>query len=293
MAIVYQISLHGNAFDARNLSWESAIEHSGCSPDLSWRDPIHNRQLLIGEFGCAISHLRVWQRIAGSGINGIVLEEDAVFSSIDPIDVSDKLRVYDSVWLGYRWNTLGYWYNAHAYAITSEIASYLCEDFSDAVIPVDEWLPYKLKGKKNYFYVPEKVSQIPRSLRPSTIEVGPMQVHVLTVGTDKSKMWALEQSASRHGVSFLNLGDDVQWYGGTMEGPGGGQKINLVRGHLQSLPDEDTVLFCDAYDVMFVDNMTTVIERFEDFNCDIIFAAEKNCWPQACLLYTSDAADEP
>ncbi|HAI39090.1 MAG TPA: hypothetical protein DCM40_13700, partial [Maribacter sp.] len=110
-----------------------------------------------------------------------------------------------------------------------------------------------------------------------------MQVHVLTVGTDKSKMWALEQSASRHGVSFLNLGDDVQWYGGTMEGPGGGQKINLVRGHLQSLPDEDTVLFCDAYDVMFVDNMTTVIERFEDFNCDIIFAAEKNCWPQASL----------
>ncbi|HAI39091.1 MAG TPA: hypothetical protein DCM40_13705, partial [Maribacter sp.] len=62
---------------------------------MSWRDPIHNRQLLIGEFGCAISHLRVWQRIAGSGINGIVLEEDAVFSSIDPIDVSDKLRVYD------------------------------------------------------------------------------------------------------------------------------------------------------------------------------------------------------
>tara|TARA_R100001126_G_scaffold90442_1_gene59673 strand:- start:814 stop:2562 length:1749 start_codon:yes stop_codon:yes gene_type:complete len=293
VAIIYQISLHGNAFDARNLSWLSATKQSGCRPDLSWRDPIHKRSLLIGEFGCAVSHLRVWQKIAESDINGIILEEDAIFTTIDPVDVSDKLRVYDSVWLGYRWNTLGYWYNAHAYAITPETASYLCDGFSDEIIPVDEWLPHKLKGKKNYFYVPEKVSQIPRNFRPSTIEVGPMKVHVLTVGTDENKMWALEQSASKHGVSFLNLGENVQWRGGTMEAQGGGQKINLVRGHLQTLPDEDTVLFCDAYDVMFVDNMATIIERFQDFGCDIIFAAEKNCWPQPSLAQQFPITSNP
>lgn len=283
MAIVYQISLHGDAFDARNLSWESAIELSGCKPNLAWKDPIHNRSLLIGEFGCAVSHLRVWRKIAESGINGIILEEDAVFTSIDPVDVSDKLRVYHSVWLGYRWNDLGYWYNAHAYAITPDTARYLCEGFSDSIIPVDEWLPYKLKGKQNYFYVPEKVRQIPRENRPSTIEVGPMNVHVLTVGTDETKMWALEQSAKRFGVSYLNLGNGVSWGGGTMEGEGGGHKINLVRGHLTSLPDEDIVLFCDGYDVMFVDDLQTIKDRFFGFDCDILFAAERNCWPQPIL----------
>lgn len=285
MAVIYQISLHGNAFDARHLSWKSAIELSGCKPNLAWKDPIHNRSLLIGEFGCAVSHLRVWERIAESGINGIILEEDAVFTSIDPVDVSDKLRVYQSVWLGYRWNDLGYWYNAHAYAITPDTARHLCEGFSNSIIPVDEWLPYKLKERQNYFYVPEKVRQIPREDRPSTIEVGLMQVHVLTVGTDKTKMWALEQSSKRFGFNYLNLGEGVDWVGGTMEGEGGGQKINLVRGHLDSLNgnDNDIVLFMDGYDTFFADNMFTVLERFRGFDCDILFAAEKNCWPQASL----------
>ena len=283
MAIVYQISLYGSAFDARKLSWDSAIELSSCKPNLEWKDPIHNRSLLIGEFGCAVSHLRIWEKIAESGINGIILEEDAVFTSIDPVDVSDKLRVYHSVWLGYRWNDLGYWYNAQAYAITPDTARYLCEGFSDSIIPVDEWLPFKLKEKQNYFYVPEKVRQIPREYRPSTIEVGPMNVHVLTVGTNEERMWLLQQSAQRHGITYLNLGEGVAWEGGTMQGPGGGQKINLVRNHLQSLPNDDIVLFVDGYDVALNDTLNVILERFNGFNCEILFSAEKDCWPVASL----------
>ncbi len=283
MAIVYQISLHSDAFDARGKDWAQIIAESGCKPDREWVDPLLGRGLLKTEFGCSVSHFRVWKKIAASGVAGIVLEEDAVFSSFDVAEISGLLKSHDSVWLGHRENSLGYWYNAHAYAITAKTAAILCDGFEENIIPADEWLPLKLKNSFNYFYRPELVKQIPRSVRPSEIEGGSMQTHIITVGTDENKMWGLEQSAKRHGITYLNLGQGIQWDGGTMVGQGGGHKINLVRSHIQSLPDEDLVLFVDGYDVLFTDNIHTIIERFNGFDCDILFAAEKSCWPEPTI----------
>ncbi len=283
MAIVYQISLHGSAYDARGKDWSIVEEETGCVRNMQWRDPILDRPLLVTEFGCAVSHLEVWKKIVASNRNGIILEEDAVYDSIDPSAVDTLLKEHDSVWLGYRLNTLGYWYNCHAYAIRPETAKRLIEGYKDAIIPVDEWVPAKLKVQSNFFFTPEVVTQIPREVRPSTIEGESMQVHVLTVGTDKSKMWALEQSAKAHGITYLNLGRQVIWSGGTMEAQGGGQKINLVRNHLESLHDGDVVLFVDGYDVIINDTLPTILERYEDMGADIIFAAEKNCWPDATM----------
>lgn len=283
MAIVYQISLHGSAYDARGKDWDTVEKETGCIRDAQWRDPILDRPLLVAEFGCAVSHFRVWEKIAASNRNGIILEEDAVYDSIDPSAVDTLLKEHDSVWLGYRLNTLGYWYNCHAYAIRPETAKRLIEGYKDAIIPVDEWVPAKLKVQSNFFFTPEIVTQIPREVRPSTIEGESMQVHVLTVGTDQSKMWALEQSAKAHGITYLNLGRQVTWMGGTMEAQGGGQKINLVRNHLESLHDGDVVLFVDGYDVIINDTLPTILERYEDMGADIMFAAEKNCWPDPTM----------
>lgn len=280
MAIVYQISLHGDAFDARGKDWLQLISESGCKPDMGWKDPIHDRTLLKAEFGCSVSHFRVWQKIVRSGVAGIVLEEDAVFSSFDVSEIDGLLKSYDSVWLGHRENTLGYWYNAHAYAISPKTASMLCEGFAENIIPADEWLPLKLKNYSNYFYRPEIVKQIPRSIRPSTIEKeARMQTHVLTVGTDESRMWALQQSSERFGIQYTNLGSDVEWRGGTMLHRGGGQKINLIRESIKNLPDKDIVLFVDGYDVFFLSSIDDIVERFLGFNKKVVFAAEKNCWP--------------
>ena len=283
MAIVYQISLHGDAFDARGKDWAQIIAESDCKPDRAWVDPLLGRGLLKTEFGCSVSHFRVWQKIVASGVAGIVLEEDAVFSSFDVAEIDGLLKSHDSVWLGHRENSLGYWYNAHAYAITPKTAAMLCEGFAGNIIPADEWLPLKLKNSFNYFYRPELVKQIPRSVRPSEIEGGSMQTHIITVGTDENKMWGLEQSAKRHGITYLNLGQGVEWDGGTMAGQGGGHKINLVRSHIQTLPDEDLVLFVDGYDVLFTDNIHSIKERFDGFDCDILFAAEKSCWPEPTI----------
>ena len=48
---------------AENTHGEQAIVNSQCKPDNSWIDPLHKRPLLKGEFACAVSHLRVWQKI--------------------------------------------------------------------------------------------------------------------------------------------------------------------------------------------------------------------------------------
>ncbi len=61
MAIVYQIScmdlrmMHGERL-------EYSREETGCVRDTQWRDPILDRPLLVTEFGCAVSHLRVWEK---------------------------------------------------------------------------------------------------------------------------------------------------------------------------------------------------------------------------------------
>ena len=135
MAVVYQISLHGHAYDARGKDWDTVEAETGCKRDTEWRDPILGRSLLVTEFGCAVSHLRAWEAIASSGKNGIILEEDAVYHHFDAGQVDELLKVYDSVWLGYRFNTLGYWYNCHGYCIRPETAEKLIDGFKDQVIP--------------------------------------------------------------------------------------------------------------------------------------------------------------
>ena len=284
MAIVYQISLHGDAFDAREKNWAQIIAESGCKPDRGWKDPIHDRTLLKTEFGCSVSHFRVWQKIARSGVAGIVLEEDAVFISFDVSEIDGLLKSYDSVWLGHRQNTLGYWYNAHAYAISPKTASMLCEGFAENIIPADEWLPLKLKNYSNYFYRPELVKQIPRSIRPSQIEKeARMSVHFITVGTDETQMWAIQKSAKVKGISLTNIAENIEWLGGDMLGHGGGQKINLLKNYIENLEDHELVIFADGYDVLFLDDANTIIERFRGFECDILFAAERQCWPDATM----------
>ena len=283
MTLIYQISLHGSAYDARDKTWDQMYSETGCKPRTGWLDPILDRPLLKGEFGCSVSHYRVWQKIAESNLNGLILEEDAVFDEINPNHVEWVLEDHDSAWLGYRWNSLGYWYNCHAYAITPDTAKLLIEDFHNNIIPVDEWIPHKLKDANNYFYPKEVVTQIPRSTRPSTIEdtdtmKAEFNMSVFTVATDESKMKVLSKSAEAHGVTVYNLGKGSDWYD-PMEGHAGMPKLKMVREALLGLPEDDVVLFMDGYDTFFIKTPQEILSRFLDFNVDILFGAENNFWP--------------
>lgn len=285
MAVIYQISLNGNAYDARNKSWDQVIKETGCKPDKSFRNmDAGGRRLLLGEFGCSVSHLRIWEKIASSQANGIILEEDVEFDSINPEQVDYLLQEYASVWLGYQENNFGYWYNAHAYAITPETAKYLIDGFSEAIVPVDEWLPARLKILPNYFYPEQVVRQIPREIRPSTIEDTEMlpdedvNMHIVTVATDESKMQILNKSAEKFGVTVHNFGKNLDWYD-PMEGHAGMPKIDAMIDFLKDTPLNDIVLFMDGYDTFFVKSPIEVLDRFKGFDVDILFGAEDNFWP--------------
>lgn len=283
MTLIYQISLHGSAYDARGKDWGQLTSETGCKPRTGWLDPLLDRPLLKGEFGCSVSHLRVWEKIAESNLNGLVLEEDVVFDEINPSHVDWILQDHDSAWLGYRWNTLGYWYNCHAYAITPDTARLLIEGFAEDIIPVDEWVPHKLKDSNNYFYPVERVTQIPRSTRPSTIEdtetmTPETNMHIVTVATDESKMSILSQSAKTHGITIHNLGKNSDW-NDPMDGPAGMPKIGMMAEFLKDLPSDDVVMFMDAYDTFFTRGPLEILERFKGFKVDVLFGAENDFWP--------------
>lgn len=207
-----------------------------------------------------------------------------------------------------------YW--ASAYAITPEFARHLLSlNFEKNIIPVDEFLPivnnvdfdkYCLSDKpevkenfntlKHIFYKRESkiaalkhnvFKQLNRSVFGTDTEKPYVKkAYAVTVGTDSSKMSELLTSARKHKIDFANPGLDKVWNGGDMaNSSGGGQKFNLVLDYLsnKAIFEDDIVLFCDGYDVFVNDPIDTIIERFLDFNCDVLVAAEKICWPDKSL----------
>ena len=64
---------------------------------------------------------------------------------------------------------------------------------------------------------------------------------------------------------------------------GFGYKIILLRMHLDFLPENDHVLFTDAHDVRITGTHEDILARYWDLGADIVFAAERNCWPVKAL----------
>lgn len=205
-----------------------------------------------------------------------------------------------------------YPYLLSSYCLTPAGAKKLIEThIKNNVIPVDEYVPIMIgydhthnpdatqnmhrhvESYKQYpklsalAYKDPYVRQLSRSVLGSDIENGEnmnkKQTHVITVATDESKSVLLRTSAERQSITLNNLGSGVVWEGGDMTSPGGGQKVNLVKGFLQGIGDEDIVMFVDGYDVIINDNMTTILERYNDMGADIVFAAEKTCWPDKSI----------
>lgn len=62
-------------------------------------------------------------------------------------------------------------------------------------------------------------------------------------------------------------------------GKGFGYKIILLRMFLDECVDDDIVMFTDAHDVYVSGTHEEIIERYTTIGSDIVFAAERNCWP--------------
>ena len=274
------------------------LRKMGFDTDHDWIDPILNTPLTKGEIGCFLSHWKAWKQCIKANEPVLVLEDDAIITDKFSYDELYKLRRqgYNFTYLG--WKEMEesipiddkfvkpvYPYWGLAYVITPESAKILTKG-KPKIIPVDEYLPQMIE-KLNVVAYKENVI-IPRDRKDGGSNINPtsrydyfvdFDTHVCTVATDESKAGKLIHSANQFDVKLNNLGKGVEWEGGTMEGQGGGHKINLVREFIQDKADHDVILFLDGYDTFLTDYTDEIISRYIEFSHNIVFSSERFCWP--------------
>ena len=274
------------------------LRKMGFDTDHDWIDPILNTPLTKGEVGCFLSHWKAWKQCIKLNEPVLVLEDDAIITDKFSYDELYKLRRqgYNFTYLG--WKEMEesipiddkfvkpvYPYWGLAYVITPESAKILTKG-KPKIIPVDEYLP-KMIEKLNVVAYKENVI-IPRDRKDGGSNINPtnrydyfvdFDTHVCTVATDESKAGKLIHSANQFDVKLNNLGKGVEWEGGTMEGQGGGHKINLVKEFIQDKADHDVILFLDGYDTFLTDHTDEIISRYIQFFHKLVFSSERFCWP--------------
>ena len=93
---------------------------------------------------------------------------------------------------------------------------------------------------------------------------------------------------------------NTKWQGGNMEmGPGGGQKINMLRNELINWTEQQLrtkiILFTDSYDVIALTSPTEILTKYNSIchNETVLFTAEKSCWllQQLDIFYPETDSD--
>jgi len=291
----------------------SAIEGATQTPesilpykaDLTWRDPHKGRRLTEGEVGCTLSHIKAWKLCCLLEESIIVLEDDVEVLNVNYQQMVQKYSEYDFLYLGYKdmegdcekineelkLPKFTYW--TCGYYITPKVAQSLLDYFlTNPIIPADEVIPAILNIQKNTSlnqghkfkiasFTNPLVQPIAGSFDNSDTEQSStwseFDFKIISCGTDETKM-----SKNISDID-INLGKGVKWEGGTMEAPGGGQKINLMKEYLHSVPDSTIIMFIDGYDTFLAASKKEILYRYLNFNKDIVFSAEKICWPDPSM----------
>ncbi|CAK9803292.1 Procollagen-lysine,2-oxoglutarate 5-dioxygenase 1 [Anthophora quadrimaculata] len=83
------------------------------------------------------------------------------------------------------------------------------------------------------------------------------------------------------------LGMKEPWLGGDniKTSTGGGFKVNLLKESLREYQNdkEKIVIFTDSYDVIFLNSLNTIVDKFKNMNARVLFSAEGACWPDKSL----------
>ena len=283
----------------------------GLTQDLSeyktrpgWIDPFQDRGIVPTEIACFLSHRKMWQKCVELDEPIYVIEDDAIIN-VDRWDeefYDHTINYWDLLYLqrnenepentikvSERLERPWYPYNTTAYVISPKGARKLLNTniMEKGIIPVDEYIPEQIREASLMALALQEDScnQATRDILPSDIrnDRRDMTVHVVTIGTDKDKMTKLYDSAAKNNIAVNNWGHGVEWKGTDMTGPGGGMKVNILKQHIGELADTDILLFTDAYDVFYSDNLDTIKERYLDMGHKVLFAAEEVCWPDPSI----------
>ena len=277
------------------------LTEMGFDTDHNWIDPILNTTISRGEVGCFLSHYALWKKCILDNEPYLILEDDAIISdkfSYDELYKLIRVEEYNFIYLG--WKEMGeskpidakfvvpdYPYWLLAYVITPEVARGLVnKGIEQNIIPVDEYVPKMLSELNPVAYKENIINPYNREIMGSDINPSDrydyfidFNIHPVTIGTDESKCSHIINSGKVHNIEFNNIGAGVEWNGGTMLSTGGGQKINMIKQHIENLPDHDVLFFCDGYDTFVTDTMDEIVYRYLSMNHKIIFSSERSCWP--------------
>ena len=288
-----------DAVDGSKLTYHQ-LKKLGYDTQSDWIDPIHSTHLTSGEVGCFLSHYNLWKKCIELNVPLCILEDDAVVPDNLYDDLDNLLETYNFIYLGWReiaesiptsdsrFVVPVYPYWTLAYVITPEAAKLLVNSHIEQnIIPVDEYLPLRMKDLKPIGYANNLVTSRGREVVGTDCHSKSRydafldyNVHPITIGTNHSKCEMLIKSGAKHGIEFENIGKNIEWVGGDIvNSTGGGQKINILRDYISKLPDDDIVFYCDGYDVFVVDELDEFLYRYAELNHKVIFAAEQYCWP--------------
>ena len=207
--------------------------------------------------------------------------------------------------------TPSYSYWTIGYLINKSAASKICNSgFSKNILTIDEFLPIigNISPHTQYnenFTLPKDfkilsakkliIHPTPDAFQTSSTEISKfpeiqeksdkIDLLVLAVGTDMTHgLERFIRSCKVYGLHHKILGLHSDWKGGNMaKGMGGGMKVNLLRTELNTLNEEQLVLFTDSYDVIMTTNEEEIIQKFNKFNTPVVFSAERSCWPDTNL----------
>lgn len=291
----------------------------------SWSEPFTRKTMTRGEVGCALSHYQLWKRIVDEHLPyTLILEDDTVlcpdlmskltmlndvpyelmYLGRRPLHESTELQVNESI------VRAKYSYGTHAYILSYAGAQKLIGNYLENLIPVDEYIslmydfeyphkeytPYfKREMVEAYSVTPLLIHIMEGDLyKSTTYHTDPYtspssdSYMVLSVGTSPNDALArFERSCHMYGHPYTILGRNTEWGGGCMaKGPGGGQKINLLRQELLTWSEKElerVVLFTDSYDVIFVTHPKEILEKYQRYSDKILFSSEPSCWPDSSL----------
>lgn len=270
----------------------------------NWVDPINKTHITHGEVACFLSHYHLWAKCIVLNEPIIILEDDAIVTDRFSVhEVEKKFKEgYNFFYLGHRemgksqqiddtFVVPNYPYWTVGYALTPNAAKILVNDRARKnIIPVDEYLPLRMGDLNPIGYKENVVNPWDRSIGGTDVDPTDrysyfldFTTHAITVGSDDDKCEKLHNSAYHQGFGFVNIGKGVEWKGTDMSGPGGGQKINLLKNYINTLPDYDVVFFADGYDVFVNEPVWEIARRYLEFKCKVLFAAEEWCWPDESL----------
>ena len=193
----------------------------------------------------------------------------------------------------------------------------LTANYKKSIIPIDEFFPqvylnmssteygindYTIENLITYALTNNIIKPYNYSFNDSTTEHSGYYNHIyiddfhpyknciqsVSVGTDMvDGLKRFINSCQIFGFPYKILGLNDNWEGNDLRySTGGGQKINLLREYLNNLSDEHNnklILFTDSYDVVLSDNPVNIINKFNAYDCDILFGAEPLLWPDKSL----------